>query len=92
MRQLGFSPSVRIFEAAACGTPILTDLWDGIDTFFSPGREILVVETTEDVVAVLRDLPESERAAIGTRSRERFLRDHTPRQRALDFIAALSGV
>ncbi len=38
----GYSPSVRLFEAAACATPIISDVWEGIDTLFEPGEEISV--------------------------------------------------
>jgi spore maturation protein CgeB len=82
----GYSPSVRLFEAAACATPVITDPWPGVDSFFTPGAEILVVETTEDVIRVL-DMPEAERLAIGQAARVRALADHTGEHRA----AALEG-
>ena len=83
MVRLGFSPSVRLFEAAACGVPIISDEWAGLAEFFEPGREIFVARTTEEALAIVRDLPEKERVAVATAGRERFLREHTARARAL---------
>lgn len=85
MRRLGFSPSVRLFEAAACAIPIVSDTWPGIETFFEPGREILLVNGTEDVLRILDTMPEAERVAIGKRARERVLREHTSAHRAETF-------
>src|SRR5205085_11469579 len=59
MAQMGYCPSGRLFEAAACGVPILTDWWEGLKTFFDPGSEVLVARTTEEVVAAL-SLPGEE--------------------------------
>jgi spore maturation protein CgeB len=81
MLRAGYSPSVRLFEAAACGTPILTDVWPGLDTVFTPGREILPVRTPEDVTSYLR-MPEAHRLEIGERGRSRALRFHTAAVRA----------
>lgn len=90
MRKNGFSPSVRLFEAAACGVPIISDTWDGIEMFFEPGKEILLVHSTDEVVSILRDLPDRECTRIGKRARRRLLRHHTPRQRAIEFITSLA--
>jgi spore maturation protein CgeB len=54
MVRAGWSPSVRLFEAAACGVPIVSDWWEGLDSFFQPGREILVVRSAEDVLDAIR--------------------------------------
>jgi spore maturation protein CgeB len=90
MRRLGFSPSVRLFEAAACGVPIISDVWDGIEMFFEPDKEIMLVRTTDEMVYILRELPHRECVQIGARARQRFLRDHTPRQRAIEFVTSLA--
>jgi spore maturation protein CgeB len=82
MRRAGYSPSIRLFEAAACGTPIVSDDWPGLETFFEPGREILLAATPEDVETILRDIPETERRRIGRRARERVLAEHTAAHRA----------
>ncbi len=84
MRLAGYSPSVRLFEAAACGVPILTDVWSGLDTFFEPGREILVVHTAADAISALSHVPDAERLAIAERARQRVLRRHTSAHRAAE--------
>jgi spore maturation protein CgeB len=76
----GWSPSVRLFEAAACGVPVISDWWEGLDAFFEPGREILVAETAEDV---LRHLREGDRT-VGLRARRRVLAEHTTDHRAAE--------
>ena len=78
----GFSPSVRLFEAAACGVPIISDRWPGLDSIFTPGQEILTVETPQEVVQVLQELPEEQRRNIAAAARRRFLASHTPEHRA----------
>jgi spore maturation protein CgeB len=80
----GWSPSVRLFEAAACGTPIITDDWNGLDSFFTRDEEILVATSTADVLRMLQDLPEAERLAIGARARRRVLSEHTAAHRAAE--------
>jgi spore maturation protein CgeB len=91
----GFSPSVRLFEAAACGTPIISDNWDGMETLFQPGSEILIASTSRQVVEWLRDLPEPERRALGNRARLRVLAEHTAAHRAAELegyaLELLSG-
>jgi spore maturation protein CgeB len=81
MRRAGYSPSVRLFEAAACGTPIVSDAWPGLEAFFRPGVEILVAKGPEDVLAALREVPEDERRAIAARARARVLAEHTAEAR-----------
>lgn len=78
----GFSPSVRMFEAAACGTPIITDAWPGLETFFDIGKEILLVESPHQVMQILTELPEERRRSIAEAARARLLRSHTPQCRA----------
>jgi spore maturation protein CgeB len=84
MIEAGYSPSVRLFEAAACGTPIISDAWPGLDTIFAPGREILIADRAQDTLAYLRDLPEDERAAIAARARVVVLEAHTSTHRAIE--------
>jgi spore maturation protein CgeB len=78
----GFSPSVRLFEAAACGVPIISDRWAGLDTFFTPGEEILIVDAPEHVLAIVGDLPEERRRRIADAARKRVLQNHTAAHRA----------
>lgn len=84
MVRAGYSPSVRLFEAAACSTPIISDYWEGLDSFFTPGTEILVSYSTEDTLRYLRDTSEEERRAIGERARACVLAQHTAAHRALE--------
>jgi spore maturation protein CgeB len=89
MAQKGWCPSGRLFEAAACGAAIVTDVWPGLDSFFEPGREILLAHETEDVVAALK-LPAAELDAIRTRARERVLEEHTSARRAAELDRILA--
>jgi spore maturation protein CgeB len=82
MRALGFSPSVRLFEAAACGTPIISDRWPGIETIFEPSSEILIVSEPQEVVEILRHMPDERRRKIAENARRRVLAEHTPQHRA----------
>jgi spore maturation protein CgeB len=82
MIQAGWSPSVRLFEAAACATPIISDRWPGLDSLFTPGREILLASRAEDVLAVLRDFGDDERLELAARARARILAEHTAAHRA----------
>lgn len=91
MAAMGYCPSGRLFEAAACGTPILSDWWEGLDEFFTPGTEILVARTTEDAVAAL-ELPLEEVAVIARRARERTLAEHSAERRAAELEAALEAI
>lgn len=81
MRRAGFSPSVRLFEAAACGVPVISDVWPGLDEVFVPGEEILIAGDRDDVIRILDEVDEPLRSAIGGRARERVLREHTAAQR-----------
>ncbi len=86
----GWSPSVRLFEAAACGTPIISDRWDGIGTLLEPGKEIFLADTSGEVLHLLRELPEEVRRATGERARARILAGHTSHIRAAQLEAYLS--
>jgi spore maturation protein CgeB len=81
MREFGFCPSGRLFEAAACGTPIISDAWEGLEQFFTPLEEIVVAEKAEDVLAAL-DRSAEDAAAMARRARERVLAAHTAERRA----------
>jgi len=73
----GWSPSVRLFEAAACAVPVVSDRWEGLGDFFVDGREIFVADTADDVVRVLDALDEETRTRVGARARARVLAEHT---------------
>ena len=82
----GWSPSVRLFEAAACGTPIISDRWEGLDTLFMDGAEIILADTTADVIAAL----DRDARAIGTAARDRVLAAHTAATRAAELETYLT--
>jgi spore maturation protein CgeB len=90
MAEMGFCPSGRLFEAAACGVPILSDEWEGLDDFFEPGAEILVARSTEDAVRAL-ELPQAELARIARRAGERTRDEHTADRRAAELEDALDS-
>ena len=81
MAENGHCPSGRLFEAAACGTPVVSDWFAGLDEFFTPGRDIVVARTTDDVVQAMQ-LSDAEIARIATAARERVLAEHTSAHRA----------
>jgi spore maturation protein CgeB len=85
MVRAGWSPSVRLFEAGACGVAVISDWWEGLDAFFEPEREILIAEDADDVLRHLA-LPERARARIGNAARARVLRDHTAERRARELV------
>jgi spore maturation protein CgeB len=82
MVQNGFSPPTRVFEAAGAGACLLTDKWEGIEEFLSPGEEVIVCADGAEVVAALRDLDRASAREIGARARERVLTEHTYTHRA----------
>jgi spore maturation protein CgeB len=81
----GYSPSVRLFEASGCGAAILSDPWPGIENFFTPGEEILLADTAEEVIAVLTGFTMRELRRIGEAARDRTLQQHTADHRAIEF-------
>ncbi len=89
MAEMGYCPSGRLFEAAACGAPILSDDWAGLDEFFEPGKEILVARGTEEAMEVLL-LPEAELGRVAAAARARVLAQHTADCRALELEEALA--
>jgi spore maturation protein CgeB len=91
MVRLGFSPSVRLFEATACGTPVISDAWPGLCEVFAPGHDLLTAARTDEVLAALA-LPEATRALIGERGRRRTLCRHTGEQRARELESLLGEV
>jgi spore maturation protein CgeB len=88
MAAMGYCPSGRLFEAAACGTAVLSDWWEGLDSFFQPGEEILIATDSADTVAAL-SRPPDELERIGARARERALDCHTAEIRARRLLALI---
>ncbi len=87
MKEAGYSPSVRLFEAGACATPIISDWWEGLDTIFEIGREVLVASDAEDTLRFLRDTRERERLGLGEAACKRIRAAHTPEHRAAQLEA-----
>jgi spore maturation protein CgeB len=85
MAEMGHCPPGRLFEAAACGTPVVSDWWEGLDDFFEPGREILVVRCAEDVERAL-DLGPADLEAIASAARERTLAENTAERRSTELL------
>jgi spore maturation protein CgeB len=77
----GHCPSGRLFEAAACGTPVISDDWPGLDEFFTPGEEIVVARNTRDVVDAL-EMSDGQADRIALAAYERVLSQHTAAHRA----------
>ena len=93
MVEAGYSPSVRLFEAAGCGAVILSDSWPGLETFFTPGKEILEAQSAEDVTRFLEELSPEKARNIGRSAQERVLAEHSAEKRATqfeDFVGAKS--
>jgi spore maturation protein CgeB len=82
MIRLGWSPSVRLFEAAACATPIVSDWWEGLDSLLKPDEEILIARDGSDALRILREMPDLERRRIGLAAQARVLAGHTAAHRA----------
>lgn len=86
MIKAGYSPSVRLFEAAACGVPIISDYWDGLDSIFKIGEEIFVSSSGAETLAYLHDLSEADRVSAGQKARKKILSQHTAEHRAQELI------
>jgi spore maturation protein CgeB len=88
MAEMGYCPSGRLFEAAACGVPVISDYWEGLSDFFEPGREILVASTADEVKEALA-LDKRELAAVGNAARDRVLAEHTAERRGMQLLSLL---
>jgi spore maturation protein CgeB len=84
MAASGYAPSVRLFEAAACATPIISDWWPGLDELLRPGEEILVATSAAQALEYLRGIPEERRRRLGENARQRILAAHTAAHRAAE--------
>lgn len=90
MAAMGWCPSGRLFEAAACGAAIVSDAWEGLDAFFAPGEEILLAENAAGIGELLQR-PDAELRRVGRAARERALAEHTAGRRAAELVALLDG-
>jgi len=87
----GWSPSVRLFEAAACGTPVISDEWRGLGELFPEGEAVLMPRTSGEVIEILEEFPEPRRCEIASNARARVLACHTGAARAAEFLQALQS-
>lgn len=92
MIELGYAPSVRLFEAAACGVPIISDYWNGLDSFFAFDSEILISRSAEETLYYLNDMSEEDRMAVGRNAQQKVLEKHTAAQRALELEKYLTHI
>lgn len=92
MVKMGYSPSVRLFEAAACGVPVISDWWEGLDSIFKPGEDIFISHSSDDTLDVLSGISEDQRLRAGQSSRKVVLEHHTGFQRAAEFEELISEV
>jgi spore maturation protein CgeB len=92
MVEWGYSPSVRLFEAAGCGCPIISDSWPGLETIFTIGEEVLVAERAQDVTEILGRGDDSQLRKMGARARERVLEEHSSARRAEQFESYVASV
>lgn len=91
MARYGFSPATRVFEAAGAGVCIITDVWEGIELFLEPGREVLVAQDGLDVAEHLRNLTPEKAHTIGKAAYRRILAEHTYTHRAAQLEDLLKG-
>lgn len=91
MARYGFSPATRVFEAAGAKACLVTDAWNGIETFFEPQREILVARSGGEVAEIMKMLTPERAAAIGEAAYRRALAEHTYERRAMQVDALLAG-
>lgn len=91
MADYGYSPPTRVFEAAGAGACLISDAWEGIETFLEPGREVLVAENGDEVVELVEGLTPDRAEAIGRRARERLCEEHTYTRRAAEVESILEG-
>lgn len=85
MVEVGYSPSVRVFEAAGCGSAIISDMWPGLETFFNSDEEILLAQSSNDVIRYLNDISPNQARKIGLRAQERVITEHSAAKRAIQF-------
>jgi spore maturation protein CgeB len=92
MRALGYSPSVRLFEAGACGAAIISDVWPGLETVLSPGEEVLIARHARDVLEIMEQTTPEEASELGRAARARVLDEHTAHRRVDRLIELVTGV
>ena len=91
MARYGFSPATRVFEAAGAAACLITDYFEGIETFFEPEKELLVARSGEEVAEIVQTLTPQRAKAIGQAAHQRVLAAHTYDHRALLVEQILDG-
>jgi spore maturation protein CgeB len=86
----GYSPSVRLFEASACGAAIISDYWKGLESFLTPNHDVLLPKDAYEVAQIIRTMPDADRIRMGLNARERVLSEHTAAHRAIEFEQIVS--
>jgi spore maturation protein CgeB len=92
MVEAGWSPSVRLFEAAACGTPIISDFWNGLDRLLPDGEAIVIARSADEVVSTLTGTSDARREAIARAARARVMAEHTGVVRARELVARITAI
>jgi spore maturation protein CgeB len=90
MAGMGYCPSGRLFEAAACRTPVISDYWEGLESFFEPGKEILIASHSSDITEAI-SLSRKELDQIACAARERVLCEHTAEHRSQELLRLLEA-
>ncbi len=83
----GYSPGIRLFEAAACGVPIISDYWEGMEEFFEPGKEILLSESTGDTINIILTTPDEVLKEITDRALKKVTQQHSSSRRAIELLS-----
>lgn len=92
MARYGFSPATRVFEAAGAAACLITDEWEGIETFLLPEKEILVARSGAEVAKIVGELTPDRARSIGEAARKRVLTEHTYTQRGKLVASILESV
>jgi spore maturation protein CgeB len=90
MIKMGYSPSVRLFEAAACGVPVISDYWEGLESFFEPGREIFTSSSPEETIRIIKGTSDADLKTLAQGALNKVLRLHTGVQRAIELEGYVS--
>jgi spore maturation protein CgeB len=91
MARYGFSPPTRVFEAAGARACLITDAWEGVETFLEPGREVLVARSGDEVAEAIKHLTPERARTIGDAAYKRIMAAHTYAHRAAQVENVLTG-
>ncbi len=91
MARYGFSPPTRIFEAAGAKACIITDLWEGVELFLEPGREIFTARSGREVIEILTSVSPQTARQMGQAACQHIFAAHTYTHRAEQLEEILEG-